>query len=177
MIEDFPVGDSLHLIHLGIMKKCLLGWRDGHFGSYKTKWSVRDINIVTIFLENCKMPCEIHRSVRGLHVLGHWRGSEYSTFLHYLGILILKEVLPADVYLHFLKFFCAITICSTNSYKHFLNLADALLNNYVEYYRDFSGEDFITSNVHNLTHLVDEVRKLVLCSVSARILLRTDFTK
>lgn len=37
MIEDIPVGDSLHLIDLGIMKKCLIGWRDGKIGSYRTK--------------------------------------------------------------------------------------------------------------------------------------------
>lgn len=159
MIEDFPVGDSLHLIDLGVMKKCLLGWRDGCFGSYKTKWCAKDIATVSKFLESCKMPREIHRSVRGLDVLVHWKGSEYRTFLHYLGIVILKEVLPVDAYLHFLNFFCAITICSSNLYNNFLDLAEALLSNYVEYYRDLYGEDFITSNVHNLTHLVEEVRR------------------
>ncbi|XP_045461545.1 uncharacterized protein LOC123671624 [Harmonia axyridis] len=159
MVEDFPVSDSLHLIDLGVMKRCLLGWRDGSFGTYKTKWCAKDITDVSHFLEKCKLPSEVHRAVRGLNVLCHWKGSEYHTFLHYLSIVILKDVLPLDVYQHFLNFFCAITICSTKYYVHFLHLAEALLNNYVEYYRDFYGEDYITSNVHNLTHLVDEVRR------------------
>lgn len=158
MIKDFPAGDSLHLLDLGVMKKCLLGWRDGSFGSYKTKWCARDIDKVSKFLEKCKMPSEFHRSVRGLDVLCHWKGTEYRTFLHYLGIIILKDVLAPEVYLHFLLFFCAVTICSSNLYKHFLDLAETLLDNYVEYYRDFYGEDYITSNVHNLTHLVEEVK-------------------
>lgn len=159
MIEDFPVGDSLHLIDLGIMKRCLLGWRDGSFGSYRTKWCAKDIANISKFLDNCQMPAEIHRSVRGLDVLCHWKGTEYRTFLYYLGVVILTDMLPKDVYCHFLQFFCAVTICSSNIYFTFLNLAENLLSSYVEYFRDFYGEDYMSSNVHNLTHLVDEVRK------------------
>lgn len=159
MIEDFPVGDSLHLIDLGIMKRCLLGWRDGSFGNYKTKWCARDIMKVTNFLENCRMPSEIHRAVRGLDVLCHWKGTEYRTFLYYLGVVILKDVLPSDVFQHYLKFFCAVTICSSHTYSKYLDLAKKLLNSYLEYFRDIYGEDYISSNVHNLTHLVDEVKK------------------
>lgn len=37
MIQDFVIGDSLHLVDLGIMKRLLIGWRDGNFANYKTK--------------------------------------------------------------------------------------------------------------------------------------------
>jgi len=164
MIEDFPVGDSLHLIDLGIMKRCLLGWRDGNFGNYRSKLCAKDISKVSMFLEHCKMPCEIHRSVRSLEVLCHWKGSEYRTFLFYLGVVILKDVLSPDVYCHFLTFFCAITICSSKFYTHFFDLADSLLSHYVEYYRDIYGQDYMSSNIHNLTHLVDEVKKFGILS-------------
>lgn len=159
MIEDFPIGDSLHLIDLGIIKRCLIGWRDGSFGKYKSKWCAKDIAVVSNFLESCKMPLEIHRSVRGLDTLCYWKGTEFRTFLYYLGAVILSKVLPKDVYQHYLKLFCAITICSSNVYTKFLGLADLLINSYVEYFRDFYGEDYMSSNIHNLTHLVDEVRK------------------
>ena len=159
MVEDFPISDSLHLIDLGIIKRCLVGWRDGNFGNYKSKWCAKDILRVSNFLENCKMPLEIHRSVRGLDTLCYWKGTEFRTFLYYLGVVILSDVLPIDVYQHYLKLFCAITICSSNVYNKFLNLAEVLLNSYIEYFRDFYGEDYMSSNIHNLTHLVDEVRK------------------
>lgn len=158
MIKHFPVGDSLHLIDLGVMKKCLLGWKDGRFGNFHTKWSAKDINIVSDFLMKCKMPCEMHRAVRGLNCLSHWKGLEFRTFLHYLGIIILKDVLPQDAYEHFLVFFCAITICSSATYSSLLDVAETLLNHYIEYYRDIYGECNITSNIHNLHHLIDEVR-------------------
>lgn len=71
MIEDFPVSDSLHLIDLGLMKRLLIGWRDGNFGIYLTKWNASDIEKVDNFLNDCVMPTEIHRSVRSLDVLKH----------------------------------------------------------------------------------------------------------
>lgn len=43
MIEEFPVADSLHLIDLGIMKRLLMGWRNGNFIKRVTKWCTRDI--------------------------------------------------------------------------------------------------------------------------------------
>lgn len=159
MVEDFPVGDSLHLIDLGVMKRCLTGWRDGNIGNYSTKWSARDISIVSTFLLKCKMPSEIHRAVRALDTLSYWKGTEYRTFLLYISIVILKKVLSVDVYQHFLLLFCATSICSTERFTHFLPLAEKMLDNYVEMYRDFYGEDYMTSNIHNLTHLTHEVKK------------------
>lgn len=71
MVEDFPVGDSLHLIDLGIMKRLLVGWRNGNFGMYTTKWCASDVIKVNEFLMKCKMPSEIHRSIRTLDCLAY----------------------------------------------------------------------------------------------------------
>lgn len=159
MIEDIPVADSLHLIDLGIMKRLLIGWRDGNFGKKNTKWRASDIQTVNIFLRSCKTPTEIHRAVRGLDNLTHWKGSEYRTFFYYLSVIILRKVLMQDALQHFLTLFCAITICSTDKHFRYLSLADELLKYYVTHYKDFYGVDYMTSNVHNLIHVVDEVRR------------------
>lgn len=159
MVQDFPVGDSLHLIDLGIMKRFLIGWRDGNFGKYLTKWCARDIVTINIFLRQCKMPSEIHRAVRQLDTLAHWKGSEFRTFFFYLSVVILPDVLSPDVNEHFLTLFCAITICSTQKHRFLLQLSKTLLYNFVERYKDFYGVDYITSNVHNLTHITDEVER------------------
>lgn len=91
--------------------------------------------------------------------MAHWKGLEYRTFLLYISIVVLKSALPLDIYEYFLTFFCAVTICSSKQHFKFLDLAEALLGHYVEYYRDHYGEDYMSSNIHNLLHLVDEVRK------------------
>ncbi|CAG9793058.1 unnamed protein product [Diatraea saccharalis] len=159
MIQDLPIADSLHLVDLGIMKRLLVGWRNGNFGKYITKWSARNSETVSNFLVKRKLPSEIHRSVRGLDCLSHWKASEYRSFLLYLSIVILPEVLQHDAFSHFLAFFCGITICSCKNYSHFLPLAKELLQYFVEHYKDFYGPDYITSNVHNVVQLTDEVQR------------------
>lgn len=159
MVNDFPVADCLHLLDLGVMKRLLIGWRDGNFAKLVTKWRSQQIDEVMIFLNKCKLPSEIHRSVRGIDCLAHWKASEYRTFLFYLSIIILPDVLPQDVFAHFLFLYCGITICSSNEYKHYLPLAKELLKYFVEHYKDFYGLDYLTSNVHNLLHVVEEVER------------------
>lgn len=159
MIEQFPIGDSLHLLHLGVMKRMLFGWRDGTFRNSGTKWPARTSVEISAFLTQCKVPREINRPPRGLEELSHWKGTEYRTFLMYVGIVALKDHVSFEVYQHFLLLFCAITICESNHFSHMLPLAKMMLNDYLEQFRDIYGEHYITSNFHNLTHLVDDVMK------------------
>lgn len=156
MIEQFPVGDSLHLIDLGVMKRLLFGWKDGNFGKNVTKWSARDL---CCFLLCCQMPKEVHRSVRSLRDLLHWKGSEYRTFLLYFSFIILKTVIADDPYQHFLSFFLAVTICSSEEHFKYLPVAYKLLKTFVDSYGDYYGKEYITSNVHNSIHLVEEVKR------------------
>ena len=164
MIKDFPVGDSLHLIDLGITKKLLLGWRDGKFGTLNTKWPAITVTNLSQKLLQLKMPREIHRALRGLDCIGHWKGLEFRTFLHYVSIVVLKPFLSSDVYEHFLSFFCAITICSSEGHSHLLDLANMLLAHFLNHFKDFYGEDYVSSNVHNLCHLVDDVKRFGILS-------------
>lgn len=141
------------------MKRLLLGWRDGSFIKKHTKWCSRDIELVTTFLNQTQLPSEIHRSMRGMNYLAHWKGSEFRTFFYYLSIIILPCVLNAEAYTHFLFLFCGVTICSHKIYGNLLPLAKELLLYFVDHYKDFYGADCITSNVHNLVHVVDEVKR------------------
>lgn len=88
MIEDFPIGDSLHLLYLGVMKRMLHAWRDGVYRNSDTKWSSQRTSDVSDYLKSCKMPAEFKRKVRGLDMLAYWKGTEYRTFLHYIGIIV-----------------------------------------------------------------------------------------
>lgn len=176
MIHAFPIGDSLHLLHLGVMKRLLIGWRDGTFrkppknrNSYDTinddrrcriseaRFSNRDISAISSYLTDCKLPREFQRATRGLDCLHHWKGTEYKSFLHYVGIVALKEHLIPDAYAHFLLLFCAVTICSSKRYFDHLHVARLMIDDFIEGYITLYGSHYITSNVHNLCHLVDEV--------------------
>ena len=160
LVADFVVADSLHLLHLGVMKKCLAGWVQGSF-NFKTKLSGIQISQMSEQLERCNktMPIEIHRAVRGIEHLKFWKGLEFRTFLMYLGPVILKDFLDPESYLHFLLLFCAVRICLVKEYFKYLDIANTLFNDYIEEFIILYGKDSIGSNIHNLHHVVDDIKR------------------
>lgn len=82
-----------------------------------------------------------------------------SNLFYYLSIIILKDTLPTQAYYHFLHLFCAVTICSNEQHFKFLSIAEKLFEQFVELFKNIYGKDYISSNIHNLTHIVDEVKK------------------
>lgn len=158
MISSFPTSDPLHLLDLGIMKKCLTRWVHGekHYGR---KWSPAAIASVTKRLLKCQdqMPTDIHRAVRGVNCLSHWKGVEFRTFLLYIGMLILKSVVPKKEYEHFLNICCAVTICSCEFHKNYIEVAKDMFEAYIEDYIEIYGRHLISSNVHNLAHITEDL--------------------
>lgn len=158
IIEDVVVSDPLHLLELGVTKRLLNGWRTGDLG-YKSKWSAAQIMSFSELLVKVKLPSEIHRGVRSLDLIAHWKGLEYRNFLNYIGVVLLKDFLPKKFYEPYLLLFSAVTICSVDAYKCYLDVAHCMFLNFIKRYRTLYGLEFITSNVHNLEHVVEEVRR------------------
>lgn len=62
-----------------------------------------------------------------------------------------------DHFDNFANLFCATIICSADYYKQFLPVAQKLFEDYIKnYYVYFNS---ITSNVHNLVHVVEEIKR------------------
>lgn len=160
MVADFVIADSLHLLELGVMKRCLMGWARGSLNKI-SKWSTRDKVEINLKLQsyNAHIPKEFHRAVRTLDTLSFWKAIEFRKFLLYLGPVVLKDFLQPNIYKNFLQLFCAVTICSTDIFSHFLHIADSLFKDFIEGYIQIYGKDTISTNVHNLCHVVDDVRK------------------
>jgi len=55
-------------------------------------------------------------------------------------------------------FFCDIVICYSRSYSKYLHVTDKLFKTFIEHYIKIYGINSISSNIHNLCHLVDEVK-------------------
>lgn len=111
---------------------------------------------------NASKPTEIHRSIRALDCLNHWKALEFRTFLLYTGIVVLKDHLSVEAYQNFLYLFCATTIFSSAQYLktiNFFNVAKCLLYDYVEQFINLYGLDTISSNVHNLIHVSEDVER------------------
>lgn len=161
MIKDFPIGDSLHLIDLGIMKRFLTGWKSGSLGNKNAKWSSVESQLVSDFMIKCKMPKEIRRPIRGLEHLPRWKGTEFRTFLLYVSIVVINKFFSCkDIYEHFLNFFCAIHICVRQSQsKNNYQIARFLLSDFLEGVKLLYGNHMFCSNMHSLTHLIDDVER------------------
>lgn len=166
VIEDVVVADALHLLHLGVTKRLLLAYKDGHNGLDLRRWPNETVEAISSALTATKLPAEIHRAVRGIECLSHWKASECASFLHYIGIILLKHFADKDHYENFANLFCATLICSNDYYKRYLPVAQTLFESFIEnYYKQFNS---ITSNIHNLIHIVGEVQRFgVLYSISA----------
>lgn len=167
MVADIPTSDPLHLLDLGIMKRCLFRWKCGT-RNYRNFFKDATLNHINQLLlqANKNRPSEIHRSIRTFEYLNDWKGSEFRTFLLYVGKVVLKDYLTDDEYKHFLVLSCSTILCSSNTYRsHVFGtstskcLVEALLDNYIEGYIYLYGEHSISSNVHNLCHIVDDVRR------------------
>lgn len=106
---------------------------------------------------NETLPTEIHRKIRSLEHIHFYKASEFRTIMLYVGIVLLKDFLPKNEYELFSKLFCAVTICSAKRYASYLPLARTLFIEYIEGHIAIYGLDSITSNIHNLSQVVDDV--------------------
>lgn len=158
MIFSVPSSDPLHLLDLGVMKRCLIRWVYGEKG-YRRKWTKCSIERVSRLLENCQkyMPTDIHRAIRNLNHLRKWKGTEFRTVLLYVGMIVFEQVLDTDEFNHFMTLCFAVRICSSRLYKNYLPIAEKMLKNYVENYGHLYGEHTIGSNVHLLNHIVEDM--------------------
>lgn len=142
----------------------MLMWT-GDLKSYPRQWSNAQIQSISSLLLSCNetKPSEIHRSIRSLKHLRHWKGTEFRTILLYVGIVVFKDYFGENddnVYKLFLTLFCAVTICSTKSYTQFLPKARDLFVEFNEMHIDTYGEHSMTNNIHLLNHIVDDVEYL-----------------
>lgn len=76
------------------MRKCIYRWVNGE-KKYKGKWkkSLTDLTSRLLRKVRIEMPNDIHRAVRTLDCLKHWKGLEYRTMLLYVGCVIFKQVI------------------------------------------------------------------------------------
>lgn len=131
----------------------------GNFKGYRRTWSENEILDISSFMKTCNdtRPKDLHRSIRPLNYINNWKATEFRTFLLYVGIVALHNRLSENEYELFLMLFCAVTICSASVYMRYLPLARNLFIDFIEHHISIFGEASITMNIHNTSHVVDDV--------------------
>lgn len=157
IIKGVIIAEPLHLFDFGIMRKLLSIWQFMTVGKHK-KWNPQQRHQISQLIKDTKLPSEIHRKMRNLKYFGYWKASEFRSFLLYIGSAVLKNYLNNEEYQHFMLFFCAVTFLSSPVYKSYWNYAGALLNKFVLDFGPIYDKSLVSSNVHNLEHVLDDVK-------------------
>lgn len=164
MVKNFNL-DYLHVVLLGVTRKALriLVNKSKYrpHASLRSKLrNTRYSSIVesTVFARNTQ-PKEITRSIRTLDFIGVMKGKEYRSFILYYGIVALKNNVHNEIFENYLTLHIALTICLSNEHKHLLCVAESCFKKFVRDFKYIYGISNASYNVHNLLHLVDEVRK------------------
>lgn len=134
----------------------------GNLKGYRRTWSETEILRISCVMKkfNETRPSDFHRSIRGLNYIKFWKATECRVFLLYIGVVVLHGRLSDEQYEMFLTLFGAVTICSSSAYRHFLPLARKLFIKFIEQHIHIFGEASITMNIHNTSHVVDDVEEL-----------------
>jgi hypothetical protein len=108
------------------------------------------------------IPIEFSRDPRSLAEMARWKGTELHLFRDYLSITVFKNILPDTLYNHYLHFHVAIRSFSRDSTCQIdgvFTWCRALLNKFVNDSMTLMGRHFVSSYIHYLIHVVDDVEK------------------
>lgn len=115
MVTQFSL-DFMHLCCLGVMKKMFVDfWLHCKVATQLSQSAKRLLSNYLMLLKS-QIPEEFQRTTtRLLENLPKWKAIEFCFFLLYIGPIILKKVLPEQLYQHFLLFHVASRIlCSAD---------------------------------------------------------------
>lgn len=78
-------------------------------------------------------------------------------------MVIFKQNLQTEIYDHFLHLCLAVRLCSSRTYvkkKKMMDLARVLFSKYCDNFISIYGSSSIVSNIHNISHIVDDVESI-----------------
>jgi hypothetical protein len=157
MVSQFPL-DYMHLVCLGVMRRLVFFWCDGPL---RTRLSIRDRQEISdhlVSLKKCQ-PLEFNRQPRSLSERSRWKATEWRQFLLYTGPVVLREVLPLEMYNNFMLLSASISLLSNPAIAQLCaDHAKELLIIFVNDFASLYGEGQIIYNLHNLIHLADDVK-------------------
>lgn len=152
MIQAFPA-DYMHQVCLGVQRRCLLAWIRAKKEIRISAHQVKEISQRLLNLQRFVSKLSA-RKPRSLDEVDSWKASEYRQFLLYTWKIVLKGILPQELYNHFLVLSVAICILvSPKLTQQHSQYARELLKYFVNKNCDLYGRAFLVYNMHSLLHL------------------------
>jgi len=152
--------DYMHLVCLGVVRRMIHFWKSGDKIVRLSSGHILQISEKLLALKDF-IPTEFARRPRSLIELDRWKATEFRMFLLYTGPVVLKSVLPPELYKHFLSLSVSISILvlgNAEKRQELFQYSRKLLHHFVSNSDSMYGENFLVYNVHSLLHLCDDVQ-------------------
>ena len=159
LISQFPL-DYMHLICLGVIRRLVSRWIEGDPQYKLPSRMINDISANLIHIRKY-IPCEFARRPRSLLEYKQWKATEFRQFLLYTGHVVLRDILPVNMYNNFVTLSVAM-MCplrpdfATN--QQYCDYAEKLIVNFVADFATLYGANQLVYNVHSTIHLVQDCR-------------------
>ncbi|KAK0174311.1 hypothetical protein PV327_010943 [Microctonus hyperodae] len=159
MITIFVL-DFMHLICVGAMKKILELLTSGPLKIRLSSRNRRELSRRMISLKSQTIK-EFQRKPQPIDCLAKWKATQFRFFVLYCGPIVLKKLLPAKLYKHFLLLHASMRILySERLVMFYKDKARKYLEIFVSALPYLYSEDAQVINMHNLQHIVDDVENL-----------------
>lgn len=152
--------DYMHGTLLGVTKKFLDYWFQSTY-SKESFYIGKSIGEIDKILKRIQPPYIIHRLPRILsNNYHHWKASELRNWLLFYSLPCLLDLLPSVYLTHFSCLVEATYILLSEGLSfQDLERADVLLRKFVSNVQKLYGDNAMSLNVHNLTHLTHFVKQ------------------
>lgn len=155
--------DRMHGVDGGVIKKLLNLWFTPKY--HESPFSLtrpRDlVDVIDTWMKNIKPPKWVHRYPRSIADLIHWKASELRMWMFYYSLPILSSIMRPNYYHHYLLLVSSISILSSDSISNeLIDVAETLLNLFVEQFQVLYGLEHCSINVHQLQHYPQCVRSM-----------------
>ncbi|MBT0666738.1 U44-like protein, partial [Lissonota sp. PSUC_FEM 10030012] len=160
MVKHFSL-DFMHLCCLGVMKKMFMDfWLRPKVLTRLGRTSRLRLSELLKKIKN-QIPDEFQRTTRELDEIARWKATEFRFFLLYAGPVLLKKILPKELYSHFLLFHVACRIlCTAEMASKYNDEAKLFLKTFCSLASELYGQQCQILNMHSLIHLADDAKNM-----------------
>ena len=156
-VPDMVLLDYMHQVLEGEYTRRVSKWLNGSCPSNASL--LRDVETLSKKLQSTSLPHDFKRKLRSIKEFNKWKANEKQTLFLHVGLPLLKELLPSELFYHHCLLITGIRLlCEDNITETQINIADAMLQNYTRLIPSLLNISEATYNSHSLIHLAKQVR-------------------